>query len=77
METTRLAVYSPGRSAGRARSPVGASQRKDRHARPSTFAAALTEFAHTVVRDYDIGHMLDRLTDHVAHVIGVGGLACR
>lgn len=35
--------------------------------------AALAEFAHTVVRDYDTGHMLDLLTDHVTQVIGVAG----
>ncbi|HVM13664.1 MAG TPA: GAF and ANTAR domain-containing protein [Egibacteraceae bacterium] len=35
--------------------------------------AALTEFVHTVVRDYDIGHTLDLLTDHVTQVVGVAG----
>ena len=35
--------------------------------------AALTEFARTIVRDYDIGHMLDLLNDHVTGTLGIHG----
>lgn len=35
--------------------------------------SALTEFAHTIVRDYDTGHMLDLLSDHVVGSLGIDG----
>lgn len=35
--------------------------------------AALAEFVRTMVRDYDIGHTLDLLSDHVASILGIHG----
>lgn len=35
--------------------------------------AALDEFVRTMVRDYDIGHTLDLLSDHVASILGIHG----
>ena len=43
------------------------------HGRPARLQSALRDFAHNLVRRYDIGDVLYRLSDDVTSVLGVAG----